>query len=324
MLGARFALCGNDDALEGERSSKMAAMATSSRDAYFKHRSRTRTTNWGDVETYQLIELWQSFRYDLQQTKKRRPIFEQMSRLMHGLGFKRDANEIQGRITNLAYLYRREGKLRLENPLRTPWKFWDNVHKVLHGEPPRRGTSCSFGLFLLLFHPEPVSLPNTEARMIPPDTTLTVVNVPLPDVSVVKVEKPSVPESTSAGDGRKSPPDESTAANEAWTDQSAASIVNGEHSEEDEEGSDSYPHASLHFPSECPCDILKTVAEQQRLMALQILNEEEIRHEERVRIVLEMENRLKQEHNNFKLALIDRLNKGFTQILMALKSSTTS
>ncbi|XP_050049028.1 uncharacterized protein [Dermacentor andersoni] len=311
MLGARFALCGNDDALEGERSSKMAAMATSSRDAYFKHRSRTRTTNWGDVETYQLIELWQSFRYDLQQTKKRRPIFEQMSRLMHGLGFKRDANEIQGRITNLAYLYRREGKLRLENPLRTPWKFWDNVHKVLHGEPPRRTPIQARQI-----------LP--KARMIPPDTTLTVVNVPLPDVSVVKVEKPSVPESTSAGDGRKSPPDESTAANEAWTDQSAASIVNGEHSEEDEEGSDSYPHASLHFPSECPCDILKTVAEQQRLMALQILNEEEIRHEERVRIVLEMENRLKQEHNNFKLALIDRLNKGFTQILMALKSSTTS
>ncbi|XP_037504520.1 uncharacterized protein LOC119379315 [Rhipicephalus sanguineus] len=319
MLGARFALCENDDALDGERSSKMAAMATSSRDAYFKHRSRTRTTNWGDVETYQLIELWQSFRYDLQQTKKRRPIFEQMSRLMHGLGFKRDANEIQGRITNLAYLYRREGKLRLENPLRSPWKFWDSVHKVLRGEPPRR-TPIQARQIL----PKPVSLPNTEARMIPPDTTLTVVNVPLPDVSVVKVEKPSVPESTSAGDGRKSPPDESTAATEAWTDQSAASIVNGEHSEEDEEGSDSYPHASLRFPSECPCDILKTVAEQQRLMALQILNEEEIRHEERVRIVLEMENRLKQEHNNFKLALIDRLNKGFTQILMALKSSTTS
>uniref|UniRef100_A0A131XH97 Putative transcription factor gt-2 n=1 Tax=Hyalomma excavatum TaxID=257692 RepID=A0A131XH97_9ACAR len=195
----------------------MAAMATSSRDAYFKHRSRTRTTNWGDVETYQLIELWQSFRYDLQQTKKRRPIFEQMSRLMHGLGFKRDANEIQGRITNLAYLYRREGKLRLENPLRSPWKFWDNVHKVLRGEPPRR-TPIQARQIL----PKPVSLPNTEARMIPPDTTLTVVNVPLPDVSVVKVENPSVPESTSAGDGRKSPPDESTAATEAWTDQSAA------------------------------------------------------------------------------------------------------
>ncbi|EEC15970.1 conserved hypothetical protein [Ixodes scapularis] len=84
----------------------MAAMALPSRDICFKHRSRTRTTNWGDVETLQLIELWQSFRYELQQTKKRRPIFEQMSRMMHGFGFRRDANEIQGRITNLAYLYR--------------------------------------------------------------------------------------------------------------------------------------------------------------------------------------------------------------------------
>lgn len=298
----------------------MAAMATSSRDAFFKHRSRTRTTNWGDVETYQLIELWQSFRYDLQQTKKRRPIFEQMSRLMHGLGFKRDANEIQGRITNLAYLYRREGKLRLENPLRSPWKFWDNVHKVLRGEPPRRMPIQARQIL-----PKPVSLPNAEARMIPPDTTLTVVNVPLPDISVVKVENPSVPESTSAGDGRKSPPDESaTATSEAWADHSTASVVNGDHSEEDEEGSDSYPYASLNFQSECPCDIMKTVVEQQRLMALQILNEEEIRHEERLRIVLEMENRLKQEHNNFKLALIDRLNKGFTQILMALKSSSSA
>lgn len=178
--------------------------------------------------------------------------------------------------------------------------------------------------------------------MIPPDTTLTVVNIP--DISIVKVEKPSVPESTSGGDGRKSSPGGSTSAS-SWMDQSAAcklygqslhrqsptiwaacvaaAAVNGNHSDEDDdEGSNSLPHVDL--PSECPCDILKTVAEQQRLMALAILNEEEIRHEERVRIVLDMENRLRQEHNNFKLALIDRLNKGFTQILMALKSSTTS
>lgn len=102
----RYFLLPVDRLKEAERSSKMAAMAFSSRDNCFKHRSRTRTTNWGDVETFQLIELWQSFRYDLQQTKKRRPIFEQMSRIMQGFGFKRDANEIQGRITNLAYLYR--------------------------------------------------------------------------------------------------------------------------------------------------------------------------------------------------------------------------
>lgn len=117
----------------------MAAMATSSRDAFFKHRSRTRTTNWGDVETYQLIELWQSFRYDLQQTKKRRPIFEQMSRLMHGLGFKRDANEIQGRITNLAYLYR-----SVPDDCHPACAFpTPNLGVVVHHRPPRPDPSLS-------------------------------------------------------------------------------------------------------------------------------------------------------------------------------------
>ncbi|XP_029838747.3 uncharacterized protein LOC8038472 isoform X1 [Ixodes scapularis] len=294
----------------------MAAMALPSRDICFKHRSRTRTTNWGDVETLQLIELWQSFRYELQQTKKRRPIFEQMSRMMHGFGFRRDANEIQGRITNLAYLYRREGKLRLEDPSRSPWKFWENVHKVLRGEPPRRTLSAS----MFQAHRSGVSVSNAEARRIPSDTTLTVVNLPLPDISIVKVENASVPESTSAGDGRKSSPGESTSTS-SWMDQSGNSgAINGNHSEEEDDESDSFPYAEV--PCDCSCDIVKTVVEQQRLMALQILNEEEMRHEERVRIVLDMENRLKQEHNNFKLALIDRLNKGFTQILMAVKSST--
>ncbi|KAK8769057.1 hypothetical protein V5799_014484 [Amblyomma americanum] len=314
VILVRFA---GTNALGAESGYKMAAMEIVPKESSSKQRSRTRTTNWGDVETLQLIELWHSFRHDLQLTKKRRPIFEQMSVHMKSLGFKRDANEIQGRITNLAYLYRREGKLRLENPLRGPWKFWDSVHRILRDEPSRRAPVQARQIL-----PKPL-LPNAEARLIPPDTTLTVVNVPLPEISIVRVDHPSVPESTSAGDGRKSPLHESTAAAEAWKNKSALSIVNGDHSD-DGQGSDSYPHAHSSLPSECSRDILKTVIEQHRLMALQILNEEDIRHEERVRIVLDMENRLKQEHDNFKLALVDRLNKGFAQILMAMKSSTTS
>ncbi|KAL3203148.1 hypothetical protein MRX96_042100 [Rhipicephalus microplus] len=100
----------------------MAAMATSSKHAVIKHRSRSRTTNWGDDETFQLIEVWKSLRFDLQQTKTRRPIFEQMSRMMHWMDYKRDANEMQERITNLSYFYRREGRLRLEDPSRPLWR----------------------------------------------------------------------------------------------------------------------------------------------------------------------------------------------------------
>ncbi|KAL3206248.1 hypothetical protein MRX96_040291 [Rhipicephalus microplus] len=66
------------------------------------------------------------------------------------------------------------------------------------------------------------------------------------------------------------------------------------------------------------------MAEHQRLMTQQIFNEVDIHHEERLRNVLEMVIQLKQEHNTFRLVLIDRLNKGFHQMLMPLKSSTTS
>ncbi|KAL3220284.1 hypothetical protein MRX96_029966 [Rhipicephalus microplus] len=71
----------------------MAAMATL-RDAVVKHRSRTRTTNWGDDETFMLIEVWQSLCSSLQDTKTCRPIYEQMSRILHGMGYARGAKDM--------------------------------------------------------------------------------------------------------------------------------------------------------------------------------------------------------------------------------------
>ncbi|XP_064465629.1 myb/SANT-like DNA-binding domain-containing protein 1 [Ornithodoros turicata] len=239
----------------------MAAALASSRDFYCNYRTRSRTSNWGDAETHRLIDLWQIFRVELQQTKRRRHIFEEMSRRLLSLGFKRDANEIQGRITNLAYLYRREGKMKLVDPSRAPWKFWDHVHKVLHG-----------------------SSAVTHLNQVPTDST--------PDVSqqepgVNIVCRPEIP-----------------------------SYLNGENSE------DSSESGQQGVSSGRQQDMLMAIVEQQRLLTLEILNDERRHHEERLRILLDMEDRLKKEHNEFKLALVDRLNSGFAQIISAIHSTS--